>query len=149
LKTEEKRQEALGFAMEKTVKLMKQSLNRLLTQHPEVDITIDQWVLINILKKHESLSQQELGDLTFKDAPTITRMIDLLVQKGITSRLSDTKDRRKFKIQLTGAGEKIFTLTEPIVKEFRATAYVSIPDEELILLDIIIQKIFRNLSKNT
>lgn len=143
----QKKQEALGFAMEKTVKMMKQSFNRLLIMHPEIDITVDQWVLINILKKHGSLSQQELGELTFKDAPTVTRMIDLLVQKGITSRIPDVSDRRKFIILLNEAGIKIYYMIEPIVKEFRTAAYSNIPDEELILLEDILKKIFENLSK--
>ena len=143
----EKRQEALGFAMENTVKIMKQSLNRMLLLHPEIDITVDQWVLINILQKHNSLSQQELGELTFKDAPTITRMLDLLVQKGFISRQADQADRRKFLITLTQNGDRMFELTEPIVKEFRASSYTHITDEELILMDQIIKKIFDNLTK--
>lgn len=142
----EKRQEALGFAMEKTVKMMKQSLNKMLLWHPEIDITVDQWVLINILQKHVSLSQQELGELTFKDAPTITRMIDLLVRKGLTSRDADSKDRRKFVIALTENGNKIFQTTEPIIKEFRVSSYANISDEELILMDQIMKKIFDNLA---
>ena len=81
-----KRQEAFGFAMEKTVKMMRLTFNRLLLLHPEADITVDQWILINILNKYGSLSQQELGELTFKDAPTVTRMIDLMVQKGMVTR---------------------------------------------------------------
>jgi DNA-binding MarR family transcriptional regulator len=147
LRTNDKRQEALGFAMEKTVKMMKQSFNRLLLAHPEIDITVDQWVLINIIKKHGLLSQQELGVLTFKDAPTITRMIDLLVLKGIMWRQADLSDRRKFNITLTEQGEMVFHRIEPIVKEFRAAAYAHISDDDLNLLDEVMKKIFDNLAK--
>ena len=142
-----KRQEAFGFAMEKTVKMMRLTFNRLLLLHPEADITVDQWILINILNKYGSLSQQELGDLTFKDAPTVTRMIDLMVQKGMVTRLSDIKDRRKFVISLTESGQNLFKLTETVAREFRASAYDDISDDELEILDGILKKIFDNLAK--
>jgi DNA-binding MarR family transcriptional regulator len=142
-----KRQEALGFTMEKTVKMMRLTFNRLLLMHPEAGLTVDQWILINILNKYGSLSQQELGELTFKDAPTITRMIDLMAQKGMVTRLSDIKDRRKFVISLTESGERLYMLTETVAREFRASAYDDISDDELEMLDSILKKIFDNLAK--
>ena len=54
-----KRQEAFGFAMEKTVKMMRLTFNRLLLLHPEADITVDQWILIN-RNSANSLSRMRL-----------------------------------------------------------------------------------------
>jgi DNA-binding MarR family transcriptional regulator len=147
LKPVSKRQEALGFTMEKTVKMMRLTFNRLLLMHPEAGLTVDQWILINILNKYGSLSQQELGELTFKDAPTITRMMDLMAQKGMVTRLSDIKDRRKFVISLTESGERLYMLTETVAREFRSSAYDDISDDELEMLDSILKKIFDNLAK--
>ena len=142
------RQEALGFTMEKTVKLMKQTFNKILLLHQEIDITVDQWVLINILHKYGALSQQELGVLTFKDAPTITRMIDLLVQKELIQRKEDESDRRKFSICLTENGINTYILIEPIVQEFRSDAYIDISDDELDIMDKTMKKIYNNLTKH-
>jgi len=141
------RQETLGFSMEKTVKLMRQTFNRILLSHKEVGITVDQWILINIIHKYEALSQQEIGELTFKDAPTITRMIDLLVQKELIQRNEDENDRRKFSISLTKNGINTFKLVEPIVQEIRSAAYVDISDDELDIIDITMKKIFNNLTQ--
>ena len=41
--------ELSGFVLEKTVKLMKLSFSRILLQHPEIDITVDQWVIIQLI----------------------------------------------------------------------------------------------------
>ncbi|MBK9736020.1 MAG: MarR family transcriptional regulator [Saprospiraceae bacterium] len=143
----QKRYEVSGFAIEKTVKLMKLSFSRILLLHPEIDITVDQWIIIQLLHKHTSLSQQELSDLAFKDAPTITRMIDLMVQKNLATRNPDSNDRRKFIISLTNQGIFMYKQVSPVVNEFRAEAYADISNEELATLEKIMNKIFLNLSK--
>lgn len=139
--------EITGFTLEKTVKMMKLTFSRILLLHPEIDITVDQWVVIHLLHKHKQLSQQELGDLAFKDAPTVTRMLDLLELKQVISRKADKKDKRKYKIELTSKGKIKFESIQPIVKEFRAEAYDGLTDNELNMLEKTLKKIFDNLSK--
>lgn len=145
----DKRHELSGFTLEKTVKLMKLSLSRIMSQHPELDLTVDQWVILHMLKSHMSLSQQELGQLTFKDAPTVTRMIDLLVAKKLVKRIQDAQDRRKYNLKLTELGIQKYAVIEPVVKEFRAEAYEGISSEELKMLNKILNKIFVNLSQES
>jgi DNA-binding MarR family transcriptional regulator len=43
-----------------------------------VDITIEQWSVLYHLWKQNGLSQQQLGDATFRDKPSITRLVDNL-----------------------------------------------------------------------
>ena len=136
------RLEMSGFTLERTVKLMKLSFSRILLMHPETDITVDQWVVINMLYKHNALSQQELGELCFKDAPTITRMIDLLVSKKLVSRTHDINDRRRFIIKLTDEGMSIYHYIFPLVREFRAEAYDGLSNEDLAHLDRTLNRIF-------
>ncbi|MBC7885740.1 MAG: MarR family transcriptional regulator [Saprospiraceae bacterium] len=142
-----KQPEISGFTMEKTVKLMKLSFSRILMMHPEIDITVDQWIIIQLLFKHKNLSQQQLAELSFKDAPTVTRIIDILVNKDIVLRETDNSDRRKFSILLTESGHCIYQMVIPILDEFRREAYAGIPHTDLIVLEGIMNKIFENLSK--
>jgi DNA-binding MarR family transcriptional regulator len=143
----DQRLEISGFMLEKTVKMMKLSFSRMLLLHPDVEITVDQWVIMHMLFRHLSLSQQEISDLTFKDAPTITRMIDLLVAKNLVQRNADKKDRRKYIIRLTEEGINKYKIIEPIVREFRSEAYNGISTDELKLMSQTLDKIFYNLSK--
>lgn len=139
--------ELSGFVLEKTVKLMKLSFSRILLQHPEIDITVDQWVIIQLIFQNQQLSQQELCSLAFKDAPTVTRIIDLLANKNLLLRNSDSIDRRKYNITLTEEGKEIYQKVNPIVNEFRAAAYSGIDSEELMIIKKISEKIFENLTK--
>lgn len=137
-----------GFKLEKTVKLMKLSFSRILLLHPDIDVTVDQWVILHFLYIHKKLSQQELADLAFKDAPTITRMLDLMESKGLVVRHLDTDDKRKFKIKITDFGKEKHNIIEPLVDEFRSEAYAGLTDEQLITLEIALDTIFTNLSKS-
>lgn len=143
----EDRPEVAGITLEKTVKMMKLTFSRMLLLHPELDVTVDQWVVLQLLCKHGKLSQQELCDLAFKDAPTMTRMIDLLVSKELVLRSPDKKDRRKFNIYLTKQGKQKYDLIVPIVQTFRNEAYAGIEKKELIALETTLNKIFDNLAQ--
>ena len=145
LQEDVKHVEVTGYTLEKTVKLMKLTFSRILLMYPEIDVTVDQWVIIHLLHKHQKLSQQEIGDLAFKDAPTITRMLDLLETKKIITRKADKTDKRKYKIALTSLGKKKFEAIQPIVKNFRAEAYDGLSDVELEMLEKTLKKIFENL----
>jgi DNA-binding MarR family transcriptional regulator len=142
-----KRYEVSGYSLEKTAKLMKLSFSRLLHMHPEIDITVDQWVILQLVFKYREISQQELCDLAFKDAPTVTRIIDLLASKSLVTREAHPSDRRKFIITITEAGLAMHNQVKPILTEFRLEAYDGITDQELETLEHIMSKIFVNLSK--
>ena len=89
-----------GFLLEKTAKLMKLHFSRMLLLHPEIDITVDQWIILDLLHSGEKINQQKLAELAFKDAPTVTRILDILEQKKYIARKTDKGDRRKFDISL-------------------------------------------------
>lgn len=69
-----------------------------------MNVTIDQWVLLCALWEADGISQAALTDRTFKDRPTVTRMLDLLETKGLVFRRRSEKDRRIFEVHLTKEG---------------------------------------------
>jgi DNA-binding MarR family transcriptional regulator len=144
-KSMDKQSELSGFILERTAKRMKQFFQqRLLAE--EAGITIDQWVVLQVLDKKEGLSQLEIARATFKDAPTITRIIDLLCQKGLTRRVTDPKDRRRFKIQLTEEGHEKIQRVLPIIRNARRQAWEGLQNEEIDQLVGVLNKVFENLS---
>ena len=55
-------------------------------------LTVDQALTLMVLNKHPALSQQQVAELVFKDKASITRIIELLVQKGLLSRAMHPTD---------------------------------------------------------
>ena len=140
-----KKSEISGFILERTAKRMKQHFQQSLAA-AAAGITIDQWVVLQELDKQNGLSQLEIAKATFKDAPTITRIIDLLCQKELTQRVIDDQDRRRFKIQLTPKGNKRIAELMPVIKAARQKAWGGLPDKDIDHLVKTLNIVFSNLS---
>lgn len=136
-----------GFKLEKTVKSMKLSLSRWLTTHKNEEITVDQWVILNLLTMDGPMSQQALATAAFKDAPTVTRMLDLMETKKIVIRKVTNADRRKYLVHITDKGKKLYQGTKPLVEKFREMAYQNISPQDLMKMEKTLDQIFSNLTK--
>jgi DNA-binding MarR family transcriptional regulator len=108
------------------------------------DITIDQCLVLMILKKDLKISQSELANLIFKDNASITRMIELMVKKDYLIRTIHKEDRRKFNLEITQKGEKTIDLIKPTVQRNREIALNDLSLDEINLLDKMLNKIINN-----
>jgi len=139
-----KKSEIPGFIIERTAKRMKQYYQKML-KDADTGITVDQWIILQTIHKDNGLSQFEIANQTFKDAPTVTRIIDLLVDKELIERVPDPSDRRKFNICLTKKGDKRIEQVQPIVMDFRKKGWKGISLEDLNHTMRTLNAIFENL----
>ena len=108
------------------------------------NLTVDQGLTLVVLDKYPDLSQQQLAELVFKDKASITRIIELLVQKGLVSRAIHPTDRRKFDLHLTAVGRTTLTqLAGPIALNQR-TALQGLSEQELAQFETTLRKIIAN-----
>lgn len=124
---------------------MKLAFARLLSDYPDINITIDQWVIIQILDTSGAMHQMDLAEESFKDAPTITRIIDKLEKKGYVLRTQDETDRRKFIIEITESGNQLVAIVNPLVSEFRSKIYGELTSHELAKLESTMLQIEKNI----
>jgi DNA-binding MarR family transcriptional regulator len=134
-----------GFMIERSSKRMKQVCQQILKEN-DFNITVDQWVVLQELNQNDGQGQISLANRTFKDAPTITRIIDLLSQKGYVTRVNNPEDRRRFKICLTTEGKDLVTQVSPFIFEFRKKAYAGLNQEQMDNLKQALNHIFDNLN---
>ena len=59
-----------------------------------LEITPEQWTVLIFLWEKDGVTQQELCNATFKDKPSMTRLIDNMERQHLVVRISDKKDRR-------------------------------------------------------
>lgn len=133
-----------GFYIEKTSKKIKQTLQRKFNAL-DSGITVDQWVILNTLFDERGLSQFEIAAKTYKDAPTVTRIIDLLTKKNLVKRVMDENDRRKFKIFLTDTGLTKVKKLLPMVIETQKLGWGNMGQEDYKQLMEILDRIFQNM----
>src|SRR5687767_11823649 len=94
-----------SFLLDRTARRVKQYAQQQFKEQG-FNITVDQWIVLKNLHEREEMKQNELAELLFKDNPTLTRIIDLLCDKGLTVRNVHPSDRRSFVVSLTKSGVK-------------------------------------------
>jgi DNA-binding MarR family transcriptional regulator len=110
-----------------------------------ISLTPEQWMVLQFLSLKDGISQQELANITYKDRPGITRMLDNLEKHALIARLADKSDKRSNKIYLTKAGATVHLQARNIVLQTMQDALVDISEEEIRAGEKILKKIFRNL----
>ncbi len=138
---------AYFFKIDTTIKKIRLSLQKKIDD-AKIDLTVDQWVLLDHIKRNEEfgISQNELAEMTVKDAPTVTRIIDLLVKKGFAERRMVPTDRRRFMITLTDSGREIFEKAYPIVVEVRRKGWGDLSEEDYKNFVKILDAIYMNIT---
>ena len=111
-----------------------------------ISMTPEQWVVVMSLYHKDGITQQELANLTFKDKPSITRLIDNLEKQHLVVRMADKTDRRINLIQLTKAGRLMHEKVRQIASATMKEALNGISQEEVEIGESILRKIFTNLS---
>ncbi len=110
-----------------------------------IDITTEQWSVLACLWKTDGITQQDLCNLTSKDKPSMTRLIDKLECSKLVNRISSLTDRRINLIQLTETGTNLEVKATDIVQAIVAKTLSNISDEELSTSRNVLKKIMTNL----
>ncbi|MCE3075843.1 MarR family winged helix-turn-helix transcriptional regulator [Chryseobacterium gwangjuense] len=108
------------------------------------NITIDQWLIIKAILENPGITQNEIGDLVFKDNASVTRIIELLVKSEYIIRNSNPDDRRKTNLEITKSGKKIIQKVQNLVENNRKTALEGVSKEELEIMNAALLKISKN-----
>ena len=134
-----------AFLLERTARVMKQYSKRRFTEM-KAGITIAQWPILKSLSENGPSPQRELARNTFKDEPTVTRIIDLLSKNGFVERLADPTDRRRFLVRLTPKGKKKVKDILPEIVAIRNDGWKGLTQKDFNDLKRILGKIEQNFS---
>lgn len=132
-----------GLLIERSSKKLKHEFQKELYKLG-YDITVDQWVIIYELFTRGTLSQIELATSTYKDAPTVTRIIDLLINKNYLEKMACPNDRRKFLISLSEKGREMVEDILPHLMAFRKKGWSNLSKEDFSALQRILNQVFNN-----
>ena len=111
-----------------------------------LEITIEQWSVLYHLWKEDGLSQQELCNRTFRDKPSITRLIDNLEKQHFVKRVASPTDRRINLVQLTDAAKDLQQITIDLANQTMAEALVGVDKKDIETVKSVFQKVYDNLT---
>lgn len=132
------------FKLDATLKKLRNYWQKMFDAHQK-DITVDQWLLIENLYKHKKTTHNELARNTSKDITTISRIIELLVKKGLVKREADVIDRRKVYLQLTPAGVEKYKDVKSLVYDMRKIGWKTLTEADYAELTRILDTIYANV----
>lgn len=110
--------EALGFVIYQTAARIRHGLAQAFAARG-FDLSTEQWGVLKRLWERDGQTQRELVDQLGKEKASITRIIDLLENRGLLKRKIGQEDRRNRQIFLTATGRALEEQVVPIAYEFQ------------------------------
>src|ERR1700737_3349678 len=104
-----------------------------------LNITIEQWSVLYHLWKEDGKSQQELCNRTFRDKPSITRLVDNLEKLQLVKRVPADNDRRINLIYLTKQAQKLQEETMGLAEETLNEALEGVPEDRIGICKEVLQ----------
>ncbi len=71
------------------------------------NVTEQQWRVLRVLDEAEALDGRGIADQALLYAPTVTRILKDLVERGLVERRKDPEDGRRLIISITPAGRQL------------------------------------------
>lgn len=109
-----------------------------------MDITPEQWTVLLYLWQKDGVTQQELCNATFKDKPSMTRLIDNMERLNLVVRISSKTDRRINLIHLTRIGRDLEEKSRYVANKTLKEALRGLSVEELKISQEVLRKVFSN-----
>ena len=124
----------LGVAYRKLSALLQSRLR-------DYDLTPEQWSVLYTVNSSQGLIQKKIAELTHKDKPTTTRILDQLESKGYILRQAGEQDRRSFLVYTTEKGKEVTQATIPIEAAMTDELRAFMSDSEIDTLRVLLQRI--------
>lgn len=135
--------EIIFYTIESTIKAYRKSAQKNLSDKVK-DMTIDQGLILAYLDRYPEKTQKEISELAFKDAASMTRMLNLMEKKAYIKRSINLENRRRFHIEITTKGKDILNSLAPVIVNNRKNALEGVSVEEIQQLETILSKIRAN-----
>ena len=137
-------QEVFSILTGKISSTINRALLRAFSQE-ELHITTEQWSVLSCLWKEDRVTQSDLCDLTRKDKPSMTRLIDNLQRSKIVVRVPHATDRRVNLIHLTQYGASLREKVGAVVQSVVDKALENISESEVTVARTVLKQIIANL----
>ena len=110
-----------------------------------LNLTIEQWSVLYHLWKQDGRSQQQLCSATYRDKPSITRLVDNLEKLQLVKRVPSESDRRINLIFLTKTSQKLQEQTMELAEETLNEALGGVPSDQIDVCKDVLQVVYDNL----
>ena len=139
-----KRGELYSFIIGKASTAIARRLQKKFNQ-AGLNLTIEQWSVLYHLWKQDGISQQELCNSTFRDKPSITRLVDNLEKLQLVKRTPSRHDRRVNIIFLTDDARQLQEQSMEMANQTLNEALENVPADKIDIAKEVLQIVYDNL----
>ena len=136
---------AIGFWIHRVYQATRNEMYRVFRAAGE-DITPEQWAVLIRLWERDGQPQSELSEATFRDAPTMSRIIDGLESRELLERRSHPEDGRVRLVHLTRAGKSLEKKLVPLAQKIVDDLVAGIDERALVTTRNTLRKMFANFA---
>ena len=138
------RTEGFGVYLDRTLKKVQSTFLRAFTEN-DIDLTIEQWVILRRVHLLGSdASQAEISNTNFRNRATTSRVISGLCKKGFLKKSRFRDDQKRYKLEMTSAGQELMERAMPIIREIRNMSIEHIDDTEFDIFLKVLDQIWEN-----
>ena len=112
-----------------------------------INLTPEQYLVMDILWDAEVMSQQAIADIIQKDKNSVIKFIDSLEKKGLVYRQVNKTDRRVNNIVVSEEGMKLKVKTTEVAIGMMRNVLKNIKEEDLMALDKVMNQIKENIDE--
>ncbi|MBB3083923.1 MarR family winged helix-turn-helix transcriptional regulator [Geodermatophilus sabuli] len=105
------------------------------------DLTLDQWRVLRTLTEQGPLSMSDLSALTHVTGPTLTRIVDRLVERALLYRNVDAADRRRVLVHAAERGSALCRSLAPRVADAERDGLAPLSDAEARTLRRLLERL--------
>ena len=116
-------------------------------QNNGINVTPEQYLVLDILWENQPLSQQKIADIIQKDKNSVTKIIDSLEKKNLVSRIVDKNDRRINIIELTEEGRNLEKIATDVAIKFMNDVVQGIDKQDLDSYMKVMRQMKNNLER--
>jgi DNA-binding MarR family transcriptional regulator len=132
----------LGFLMARTHRAMRRWL---LSHLDPLDITYEQFRVLNALCDQDRVSQVNLAERVNADTTSLARMLDRMENAGLVTREAEPADSRVNLVTLTENGRQIMKRLIPVRDRALQTALQALNEKEVNELKRLLNMIYKEI----
>jgi len=110
-----------------------------------LELTPEQWIVLVQLWQKDGQSQSALSELTLRDRPTMSRILDTMEKSGLVERVVDAQDARTRLVRLTRRGRTLEEKLVPIARQLVARLEQGVSESDLETTHRTLSRMLGNL----
>ena len=121
----------------------------LLLNQLDAGITLEQFITLDAISTGKGVCQRDLAKILLKDRSNVTRILNLLEEKGLIYREMSQKSNRMVKVSyLTDKGQELIDKYADILKNDLNTFLSQFDQQKLLIMEEMLKKISSKISEN-